>query len=466
MAKSRSLFIKWAVCIILPIIILAAPTTATYTMEIKNFLAITVFLIALFAADILSAPCVALLMPVSYVILLGVAPGAAFVAWTQPIPWMVLGSFILSYSLEKTGLLRRIALRCVSLIGGSYVGIVVGIVLAGGIVSLAITDISAKAVLFGTFALSVCKVLNFELGSRASAGLAVAVLIAILDPGTLFLHGSTNMIVPLSIAAEAGMTHPTWMEFLYHMFVPHIIFIALCTIALLIIFKPDADTKAKMKTAREGLAGELKAVGPLKMDEIKLIVICALMLIGILTTGKLHDIHLGWIFLLAGIALLLPGVKLVTPPELAKCNLPFVIVIAAFLSMGAVSNSVGFGPFMSELAEPFITGSMHHIYAGVFIFGFVINLILTPLAAYSAFTAPVVMIAENLGVNPLPIVYTWSMTFEQIIFPFQFVPVLIIFGYGMISFKDMVKFNIIKSIISFACIMTVYMGWWYMIGIL
>jgi len=466
MTKANVNIIKWAVCFILPIIVMLVPATEYFTADIRTFLAVTVFLIALLATENVSAPAVALLMPVAYIIIVGAPPASAFGAWTQPIPWMVLGSFILSYGMEKSGLIKRIALRCVILTGGSYVGIIVGMVLAGGIVSLVITDLSAKAIIFSTLALSICKVLKLELGSKASAGIALSVMIATLDPGTLFMHGTTNILVPLSVAQEAGMAHPTWGEYLIHMFVPHLIFIALCVVALLFMFKLDAETKTSLSQSKENLIGELKSLGPISLDEKKLIAVSVLLIAGILTNGSLHNVHIGWIFLLAGVVLLLPGINIVTPPELGKCNIPFVIVVAAFMSMGMVSNFVQFGAFFAELATPFISGSTHHIFGGLFAFGFLINLILTPLAAYSAFTGPVVMIAESLGVNPLPLVYTFSMTMEQIVFPFQFVPVLIIFGYGMISFKDMVVYNIVKTLISLACILTIYIGWWYFIGLI
>jgi len=465
MLKSKAVVIKWAICVILPILVVLIPLSETFTIGIRSFLALTVLIISVFATGVVAPPAVALLMPILYVIVLGTSPGAAFAAWTQPIPWMVLGSFILSFGLEKTGLIRRTALRCVIFLGGSYLAIIIGIIIAGGIVSLVITDLSAKAVLFGTFGLSICKVLKLELGNKATGGIAIASLIATLDPGTLFMHGSTNRIVPLGLAEAAGMTHPTWLGYLSHMFVPHLIFIALCTFVCLIMFKTTKEQKASFLEAKGNLSQELKAMGPMSIDEKKLIVISALLLIGVVTS-EVHKIAIPWLFLLAGVVLLLPGIKIVAPPELGKCNIPFVIVVASFLSMGAVAGSVGFGPFLAGIAAPLIAGSTHLVVGGIFVFGFIINLVLTPLAAYSAFTGSVVEIAQTLNVNPLPLVYTWAITFEQIIFPFQFVPVLIIFGYGMISFKDIVLFNVAKLLISFVCILTIYIGWWYLIGIL
>ena len=453
--------VKWAINIILPALILLIPINEAFTHDILLFMALTIFLIALIATDNIPVPAVALLMPVAYIVIMKVPPGTAFGAWAQPVPWLVFGAFIISFALEKTGLIRRIALRCIITIGCNYGGIIYGMLLSGTILSLVISDPSAKAVLLGSLALSICKILKLELGGKVASGIGLSALIAMLNPGMFFMHGSTNIIFPMGITAGLGLAQPSWLAFLIHMFVPQLIFTLLCMLVIQFMYKPGHA----LVGSRERLRQELKDLGSMSLAEKKLAVISGLLIIAVVTSS-LHGIAIAWLFIIAAILLLWPGIMVVEHKEVAQCNIPFIVFIASCLSIGLVSSHFGVGKYLGETLTPMIAGSLRQTYGGVWVFGFISNFLLTPLAAYSAFTEPVVRIAESLSINAMPLVYTFAVSLEQVVFAYEFIPVLMLFGFGMISFKNMVIFNIIKSVLCFLCILLVYTTWWSIIGIL
>ena len=92
---------------------------------------ITAFIIFVVAFDFFNTAWPAILLPTLYCVL-NIAPAnIAFGPWTGTTVWMILGAFVLTTALEECGLLRRIALACVRVCGGSFTGTMFGLILAG-----------------------------------------------------------------------------------------------------------------------------------------------------------------------------------------------------------------------------------------------------------------------------------------------------------------------------------------------
>ena len=66
---SRSANIKWLITVVLTVICLVIPEQGIYTHEVKLFLAVTVFSLALMAFEIVPALFIAFVMPVSWMFL-------------------------------------------------------------------------------------------------------------------------------------------------------------------------------------------------------------------------------------------------------------------------------------------------------------------------------------------------------------------------------------------------------------
>lgn len=143
--KSTSFYVKWIVNILIPVVIALIPTTDAFTAPIKWFLVISVFAIVLIATENVPLLAVTIGLPVCYVVFLKVPATVAYQPWSLEIPWLILGGFILTVALQKSGLLQRIAYRCILLFGGRFRGILYGMALVGTICSLIISDVAAKA---------------------------------------------------------------------------------------------------------------------------------------------------------------------------------------------------------------------------------------------------------------------------------------------------------------------------------
>jgi len=70
-----------------------------------------------------------------------------------------------------------------------------------------------------------------------------------------------------------------------------------------------------------------------------------------------------------------------------------------------------------------------------------------------------------LGLSPIPFAYAVSASTEAIIFPYEYVPYLIVFGFGMMSMKDFIKINILRSVVFFGGYLLLLVPYWLLIGL-
>lgn len=275
--------------------------------------------------------------------------------------------------------------------------------------SFLIADISAKAVLVGALALSIVKAFNLELTGPASAGIGAATIVAITGTSYLILTGSTGNLVPMGIVSAAGYAAPTFLEYIYHMALPQLIYVIVCTIVIFIFFKPEKEINSK-----DYFKDELEKLGPLKIEEKKLAALF-LGLILLIVTSDFHGISVGWLFVSLIFILFLPGIEVAEQEDFKSINFSFILFVTACLTIGIVSGTVGAGQFIADIFVPLMQGGVYQTISGVWGLGGIANFALTPLAGYSAFTEPLIGIAESLNINFLPMIYTLIQAMENVL---------------------------------------------------
>lgn len=316
---SKAGIVKWIVSFALPIIIALTPVSETFTSPIKWFSVITIFFICLIATDVLPMFVVSVAIPVTYIVFLHVDPKIAFGPWAIEVPWLILGGFIMTMALEKTGLLKRMAYRIILLCGGRFNGILFGFMILGSLTSLIITDNSAKAIMFGALAVGIGRAFDLEFGGRTASALGMVAIASAIGPSYLWYTGSQGNLVPFGIIGAAGYHVPSWTEYVVHMFVPQLIYVFFSIFIIAIFFKPDIELKTK-----SFFQSELKAFGPMSTEEKKVLVLSLLLIAGIVTSTW-HQISLGWLFVYAAIILMLPGMNIVGPKDIKEVNFTFIL---------------------------------------------------------------------------------------------------------------------------------------------
>ena len=310
-AVSGKLLIYWLVTIILPCLVLLLPVNEIMTADLKVFLSITLVAILFFIFEQVNGTVVTILLPIAYVLILGVPAEVAYKPWSMSILWMLIGGFLLANLMEKVGLLRRIAYKCILLTGASYKGIIWGIALAGAIIFLLIPNDNA-AVPIAALAYGICLSLDLKKGPEA-AGIMLAAAAAAVLPSCFLFNTTVFLFFGLGEAATGPMT-VGWFEYLYRCFPLAVYYVALFWV-IVRMFGRNVQLNG-----REYFQAEYEAMGRLSADE-KRVLVDILLLMTFIFTQSIHKIDVLWGFAVIPFLMYLPGLKVADETDLENVEL-------------------------------------------------------------------------------------------------------------------------------------------------
>lgn len=446
--KSWTGTLQWFIALGIPAIVFFLPESGAFTHEIKLFLCLTLWGVITFAFELLPNMIPAVLLPIGYVILSLTGFDTVFRPWTTNIPWMVLGAFILSNTLERIGLLKRVAVWCIVKTGGTYTGILWGIFLFGMISNLVMPG--GFVPVTAAFTYGICKALGIQ-KSKAGAGIMLTGVFSTLSPG-FFIFDPSNCGVLMG-AAEMPVKYIDYL-------VQNLAFIPLVPLLVFIISRMfRAET---VINGKEHYIQEQKKLGKITATEKKatLIIIC---LFFYLISGR----EMMYGFLIAAFAGFLPIFGISEPEDFQQVNYPFLFFITGCMTIGMVATELGFGQILADMLFPYLYQMHETVFlAAVWIIAVIVNFLLTPLAAMASLGAPLTQISETLGLNPYPVLYTFFQGLDQLLLPYECALYLIPFSYGMMSLRDFMKGLAMKMGVAFLYLLVIGIPYWHLIGLL
>ncbi|MFM9413855.1 SLC13 family permease [Peptococcus simiae] len=455
--SDRRRVISAIVCFILPLFILLIPTGATFTPAIRLFLVITLMGVLCWAVDIVPQGVPAILMPIAY-LLFGIAPAPViFGVWSEPIPWMMLGGLILANVLLSTGLLERVAYRSITFTGGSYTGLLMGLVIAGiigNILAPGKVAIPMAALTFG-----ICKAL--DLGkSRASAGIMLGGAMGALLPQQ-FIYNPVN----LSLTVENGqsVTGPinvSWLDYLWYN-LPSVLYV------FLVVYLVGRYAKPKDLVLDKAFFEEkYRDLGQWSLAEKKALIIC-LGLFTVLVVGSFLGWPIMWAFAIFPCLFFLPGIDIGKREDISRLDFTFVLFITACLGIGATAGELGIGKLFAENVTPHLEGhSIFITFALIWLCIVLANFLLTPLAIISVLSVPLAELALALSINPLCVYFFTCNAYDVVFLPYEYALYLIFFSFALIPLKDFVKIMSIKAVVSLVFLMAIQLPFWMVTGLI
>lgn len=453
---STKTMLFWAIAVAFPALILIMPTNEVFTSDIRAFCAITACAILLFAFEIVHFFIPVIILPIAY-ILAGIAPNeVAFAPWTGTMPWMMLSAFLIVNIVDRIGLLERGAYAIIMRTGGTYRGTLYGLMLAGIVCNLFLPGIVYLVLI--PLSYSICKSLGIT-KSKAAAGIMFGGLLAANLPSLLvFTPGFLGLAQ--AVAKPFFVLEIGWIQCLLH----NIIFLPMCflmVVTLEKVFPCDVVFEGKAMFQEK-----LTSMGKMKKDEKKALFLLVCFLLCLITSG-IHKIEIGWIFVIICCVFYLPGFRIGTAEDILKINYAIVFFIVACMSIGQVSGSIGMGEIIASMVLPVLSNVSSYVFIGlIWALAVLLNLLLTPLAAIATFTVPMTQIAMDLGINPLPVIYTFIQGLDQVFLPYEYANFLFMFSFGVVSIQQFIKFCSIKMAINFIYIMAIAVPYWFLIGLL
>ena len=453
---NRKSLISWIVTLALPIIILLIPTTEAFTSDIRTFFAITLMGIAMFCFDEMDNAIAGILMMLLY-IMTGIAPsGTVFSAWTNDIPWYILATLLLVNILEDTTILKRIAYHCIILAGGTYTGIVFGITLTA-ILSIIIVPGTWTSMAVAAITLSIIKSLELPVG-KASGGILMAACFGFhIASGFVYSPSGIQMFLDMSKSVEGvveGSLNTNFIDF-FIQDLPLVLLPFIMAFIITKLMKPEKPINGKAYFQQQ-----LKDLGKMTTNDKKVLVILLVLLVYLLSNRWTHW-NMLYGFLLAPIICYLPGIKVGKVEHFRKVNFNVIFFIVACLSIGSVAAACGAGNFIVNIITPMLsnTGTFGFL-AIVFVFGVIVNFLLTPMAAMSSIAPLLTGVALGLGVSPMATTYAFYLGLDQLILPYEIGTYLIFFSMGYVSLKDFAKTSAVKMAVSTVFTIAIMIPWW------
>lgn len=458
---NKGALIKWAINILVPLVLFLIPETETYTYNVKMFLVVTLAGILMVAFEQVHLMAVSMLFPIGYMVTGLVPMDVAYSAWLQTMPLVVVGGYMITNVLNRIGLLKRMAYWCFIKVRGSYYGLLYSTFIVGCILNT-VTGGNAW-VMMAAFTFGLC--MGFGLGKSIDS--AIIMLVGALSAGAscMFIYSPYFMGL---IWNAANTTLPegaepygaTWVEFFWQN-LPYLIFCLVFIWLLPKIFKP----KHKLPGV-DYFKAEYAKLGKMDRDE-KIGAILTVLLIVFMMTGNLHGIALDWGFIVLPWLMFFPGIKIASEDDVKAVDWSMVFFCIACLSIGTVSSYLGIGEVVADLLVPALQPmSSNVVMVAIYAVAVILNFLLTPLAILAGFAQPIAQIAADLGLNPVGALYSLFAGCDQVLLPYEYLTYMIFYAFGLIKLGDFMKILGFKMAAVTVVLAVVMIPWWHFVGIL
>lgn len=450
--------IKWIAIIGVPVLIYLLPTGEVFTEPIKLFFAITVFGILTFVLEPFDYAIGSLLM-MSFYILSGLSTmDVVFKPFTQNIPWMVYGCLLLINIIQnRTKIIERIACFCMIKTGGTYNGIIYGLILLGIIINIVVPGVFTSMAVC-VLAYGICEALNLGKG-RASSGIMLAAIVGFIEAWT-FVFCPPDLGVLIGIASAATPMTMDYFTYFKHclVFVP---FPFLMGFVITRLCKPEIAINGKAYFMERQ-----KELGRLTGQEKRVIAVLIVFVL-YLFTAQWHKQDMMWGFLFAPLALFMPGLKVGEKEDIKGVNFPMIMFVVGCMSIGGVAAQAGVAQMISDAAMPLLVGRSNTFFVlFTFFFVAVFNFVMTPMALMAAFSVPLSQIALDMGMSPLPMLYAFSRGCYSVLLPYEAVIIAAAFAFGNTKMECFLKVFGAKLLLTAIWILLIACPYWSMLGLM
>jgi anion transporter len=349
----------------------------------------------------------------------GLSPSIVFSGFTQSAIWTLIPALFFGFTLQKTGLGKRIALAIIKLFKPSYLSLVLAWTLIGVILSLLTPSSTVRVAIMIPIAVQCCELCKLEKGSKGNSLIILTAFAMAILPGSGWMSGVLwGPIISGMINAvpetQGLVTFQSWFDVL---FVPVTLTTILLIAGSLFLLKPKGNLS---KDAIDTIRGQSSS--KMSRQEIVSGVILAAVFI-LFLTNKLHGLPDAAVCLAAVFALFLTGV-LEAKDFNSGVNWDLIVFVAIALSFGAIFTATGISPWLAGIVVPAlapIAGNpflfMFCIMTFVFLWRFFDVALFIPTIAILVPILP--SIQEAYAISPLVWLFVFVMAGNSFVMAYQ-----------------------------------------------
>src|SRR6266516_2329309 len=312
-------------CVIVPLVIWFAP----FSIETgtKHGLAITSFMIVTWITEAMDYALAGLIGCYLFWALNVVTFSVAFSGFATDTPWFLFGATLFGTMATKSGLARRMAYVVMQRVGGTYAGILLGLVITDFVLMFIVPSGIARVVIMAAVVLGFIEA--FEVGPGSNIGRAMFLIITyaagIFDK--MIIAGAAS-ITARGFIERVGGVEVLWSRWFIAYLPCSLITIVLAWRLILWLYPPE---KRSLPGGAEYAHRELKKMGKWTPLEKKTAVLMGFG-IALWLTDFLHHISPSIIGLGVGLAAVLPGIGVLTVEDMKRMNYLPVFFVAAAVS--------------------------------------------------------------------------------------------------------------------------------------
>ncbi|MCL2049688.1 MAG: SLC13 family permease [Defluviitaleaceae bacterium] len=279
-------------------------------------------------------------------LVIGLDPVVVFSGFTQTALWTLIPAFFFGYTLQKTGLGKRIALSIIKLCRPTYTSLIFTWVPIGVVLSILTPATTVRVAIIVPIAVQCCELFDMKKNSRGNSLIILTAFAMALVPGSGWLTGVIWGPFIQGQINNAGMvglvTFNSWLQTL-------LLPVAISTILLvalgLVFIKPEQELS---KEAFDKVKNQ--PVTKMHRHEIITAIILSLVFAASLT-GGMHGLSTAVICIIAMLCFFLFGV-LETKDFNAAANWNLVVFIAMALGLGSIFAATGISAWLSGIVVP------------------------------------------------------------------------------------------------------------------
>lgn len=485
--KKRNLKPLWILLAFATLFIITfLPTSPDLPVAGQRALAILAFAVILWVTEAVSYPVSAAMIIAIVALSLGTSPslddpekvmgtkGAlkyALAGFSSPAVALVAGALFLAAAMQATNLHKRLALFILSKVGAKTGAIVFGAILVSIILAFFVPSATARAGAVVPILLGMVAAFGLPHNSRLGALLVITAVqaISIWNVG-IKTAAAQNMVAIDFIEKQLGESVAWGDWFLYA--APWSILMSVILYFIMVrLIKPETKVvEGGMDVVKENL----KSLGPIRPEEIRLIVISVLLLIFWSTESRLHPFDTTTITLVAVAILLTPKIGIFDWKTVEKL-IPWgtIIVFAVGIALGLILLDTSGAQWLSDKVFGALGLDSMPLLATIALlalFNILIHLGFASATSLASALIPIVLVLATTlqgDFNPVGFVLI-----QQFVISFGFLlPVnapqnMLAYGTGAFSVKDFFKAGLPLTIAGYLLILLFSATYWQWIGLL
>ncbi|MBP2636390.1 MAG: anion transporter [Firmicutes bacterium] len=466
--------------------ILALPTPADLPTAGHRMLAILLFSVIVWMSDSISYPVSAAVIMSLMAVLLGTAPDVAKTTtllgtskaltlalggFSNTAFALVAGALFLAVAMTQTGLDKRIALFVLSKIGAKTNRVLIGVILVGFILSFFVPSTTARVSCMVPIVMGIIT----AFGVNRKSSFAAVMMIATAQADSLWNVGiktaaAQNMIAVGFIKSQLGVDI-SWLDW----FIAAAPFSAIMSVilyyVLMKLMPPETNEIAGGDATVKRLLTEM---GPMKLDEKKLLFMSCTLLFLWATEKIVHDFDTSTTTIVAIALMLMPGIGVMNWKDAQpKINWGTIILFGVGISLGSALLSTKAAAWLAKIIVSAIglqTMPALIILGVLAAFLIIIHLGFASATALAAAMIPIVIsILQSVktpGINiiGLTMILQYVISFGFIL-PVNAPQNMIAYGTETFEVKDFIKTGIPLTIIAYLLILIMGATYWKWLGL-